>query len=103
WAWLRRPKIRAKTTSGFSGQFSLWFPLLTTIAAAWILLVLAPSLNGTPISHWALFQPDVGLVFVASAATGVLWAVFRLGVAYIGRRQPQPQAPTGAVNSVTDE
>lgn len=85
WAWFRRAKIRAKTTAGFSGRFSLWFPLLTTLVAAWLLLVMAPSLNGTPLNHWAIFQPDVVLVFVASAVMGVVWAVFRLGVAYTGK------------------
>ncbi|MDF1477914.1 serine hydrolase [Leifsonia sp. H3M29-4] len=88
WAWLRRTKIRAKTRSGLAGLFSLWFPLLTTIAAAWVLLGVVPSLNGTPITYWALFQPDVVLAFVASAVTGVVWAGFRLVVAYTGRARP---------------
>jgi CubicO group peptidase (beta-lactamase class C family) len=87
WAWLRRTKIRAKRSS-VSGQFSLWFPLLTTLAAAWVLLGLAPMLNGTPLAHWAIFQPDVVLVFVASAVTGVLWSGFRLVVAFTGKTRP---------------
>ncbi len=85
WAWLRRAKVRAKTRSGVAGVFSLWFPLLTTIAAAWVLVGLVPGWNGTPIWHWMLFQPDVVLAFIASAAGGVIWAVFRLVVAYTGR------------------
>lgn len=85
WAWFRRARIRAKVSAGFPGLFSLWFPLLTTLVAAWILLVMAPSLNGTPLIHWAVFQPDVVLVFVVAAVTGVLWAGFRLAVAYTGR------------------
>ena len=44
-----------------------------------------PSLGGVPIGTIILLQPDFGLALVASAATGVLWAVFRLGVAYTGR------------------
>ena len=32
-----------------------------------------------------LFQPDLGLVLIAIPVTGVLWAVFRLGVAYSGK------------------
>ena len=88
WAWLRRTKVRAKTQSGVPGLFSLWFPLLTTTAAAWVLLGLVPSLNGSPLAHWALFQPDVVLAIVASAVTGVMWAGFRLLVAYSGRARP---------------
>jgi len=88
WAWLRRAKVRAKTRSGVSGLFSLWFPLLTTLAAAWVFLDLMPRLNGTPITHWVLFQPDVVLLFVASAVMGVIWAGFRLGVAYTGKSGP---------------
>lgn len=87
WAWLRRAQVRAKR-NGVPGRVSLWFPLLTTLIAAWLLLFLVPNLNGSPISNWIKFAPDVGLAFVASAATGVLWAVFRLGVAYTGKPGP---------------
>ncbi len=85
WAWLHRAKIRAKSTSGVPGLFSLWFPLLTTLVAAWVLVGLVPSLSGVSISTLILFGPDLGLTLVASAATGVLWSVLRLGVAYTGR------------------
>jgi len=89
-AWVGRAKVRAKrrAKAGAFGLFSLWFPLLTTSAAAWVLLVLVPSLFGTPIRTLVYFQPDFGLAFVASAITGVLWAVFRLGVAYTGAASP---------------
>lgn len=86
WAWRHRAAIRDK--SGASGLFSLWFPLLTTLGAAWIILRLAPSLIGSPIRTITLFQPDLGLALIATAVTGVLWAVFRLGVAYTGRSGP---------------
>lgn len=78
-----REAIRAK--SGFAGLFSLWFPLLTTSVAAWFILYFVPTLFGAPLSTLRLFQPDFGLVLVATAVTGVLWAVFRLVVAYTGR------------------
>lgn len=83
WAWHRRDSIRAK--SGAFGLFSLWFPLLTTLGAAWLILRLVPTVLGAPLSTICLFQPDFGLAMVASAATGVLWAVFRLAVAYSGK------------------
>ena len=70
------------------GLFSLWFPLLTTLVAAWVILVLVPSLFGAPLGTISLFPPDLGLVLIATAVTGVLWAVFRLGVAYTGRSGP---------------
>ena len=86
WAWRHRSAIRAK--SGPSGLFSLWFPLLTTLAAAWVILYLVPTLIGTPIGNITLFQPDLGAALIATAVTGVTWALFRLGVAYTGRSRP---------------
>ena len=83
WAWRHRAAIRAK--SGIAGRFSLWFPLLTTLVAAWFILVLVPRLFGSPLANLYLFLPDFVLALVATAVTGVLWAVFRLGVAYTGR------------------
>jgi hypothetical protein len=82
WAWRRRDAIRAK--SGASGAFSLWFPLVTTLGAAWVMLGLVPRLFGAPLGTILLFQPDFGLSLIAGAATGVLWAVCRLGVASSG-------------------
>ncbi len=73
WAWRHRVDIRAK--SGLFGLFSLWFPLLTTLAAAWVLLHLVPNLFGTPLANIRLFQPDLGIALIATAVTGVLWAV----------------------------
>lgn len=84
WAWLRRAKVRAKLQEGAFGLFSLWFPLLTTLVAAWAIFSLVPSVGGAPLGTIRLFQPDFGSALVASAVTGVLWAVFRLGVAYTG-------------------
>ena len=86
WGWRHRDAIRAK--SGISGRFSLWFPLLTTSIAAWVLLYLMPTLFGVPLSTLRLFQPDFALLLIATAVTGVLWALFRLGVAYTGRAGP---------------
>ena len=86
WAWFHRDEIRAK--SGISGRFSLWFPLLTTLVAAWVILWLVPSLIGAPLGTIRLFQPDFALALVATAVFGVLWAVFRLGVAYTGKPRP---------------
>ncbi len=83
WAWRHRVEIRSK--SGGVGLFSLWFPLLTTLTAAWVVLDLVPTLIGSPLGNISLFQPDLGLALKATAVTGVLWAVFRLGVAYTGR------------------
>ncbi len=86
WAWWRRTEIRAK--SGVFGRFSLWFPLLTTLVAAGVLLGLVPRLFGSPLANIRLFAPDLGLAMIAAAVSGVLWAIFRLGVAYSGRSGP---------------
>jgi CubicO group peptidase (beta-lactamase class C family) len=86
WAWRHRGEIRAK--SGAFGLFSLWFPLLTTLGAAWVVLDLVPRLLGSPLRTISLFQPDLALAMTATAVTGVVWAVFRLAVAYTGRSAP---------------
>ncbi|MDO5753932.1 hypothetical protein, partial [Arthrobacter sp.] len=69
---------------GIVGLFSLWFPLPSMLVAAWIVFTLVPKLGGPPLATTLLFQPDIGLLLIATAVTGVLWAVFRLGVAYTG-------------------
>ncbi len=84
WAWRQREAIRAKSRSA-AGRFSLWLPLLSTSIAAWVMLGLVPSLFGAPLRTIRLFQPDLALLLVTSAVTGVLWAVIRLGVAYTER------------------
>ena len=89
WAWWHRAAIRAK--SGAFGLFSLWFPLVTTLVAAWVIMRLVPRLFGTPIGTILTFSPDLGMALIATAGTGVLWALVRLGVAYTGR----PAAVTG--------
>jgi len=86
WAWRKREALRAK--SGISGRFSLWFPLLAMIALAWACLWLVPMLFGAPLATLRLFQPDMTLLLEATALLGVVWAVFRLGVAYTGRGNP---------------
>lgn len=83
WAFRHREGLRAK--SGVMGAFSLWFPLVTTLGAAWVLVVLVPRLFGMPLAAFRLFQPDLALAMIASAITGVLWALVRLGIAYTGR------------------
>ena len=88
WALRHRAAIRAKSGSGISGLFSLWFPLFTTLVAAWASLWLVPDLLGSPLGTISVFQPDLGLALIATGVTGVLWAVFRLGVAYTGRARP---------------
>jgi CubicO group peptidase (beta-lactamase class C family) len=85
-AWFQRAGLRAK--SGAFGAFSLWFPLVMTLALAWSALYLIPQLFGVSITTFALYQPDFVVLLVASAATGVLWAAFRLGVFYSGKSSP---------------
>lgn len=88
WAWRHRYAIRAKSESGISGRFSLWFPLLTTLVAAGAIFTLVPRVGGAPIGTILLFAPDFGVALIATAVTGAVWAVFRLGVAYTGRSGP---------------
>ncbi|WP_156160793.1 serine hydrolase domain-containing protein [Demequina maris] len=91
WAWAKRDAIRAKTRAGFAGLFSLWFPLLTTGVAAWVLLLLIPNLMGAPLSTVRVFQPDMALAMTATAVGGVVWAAFRLVIAYTGRAAVSPR------------
>ncbi|WP_380169604.1 serine hydrolase domain-containing protein [Jannaschia sp. R86511] len=82
WAWRHRDAIRAK--AGFPGLFSLWFPLVSTSVAAWVMLRLVPDLVGAPLGTLRLFQPDLGLLLISGAVTGVLWATVRLVIAHTG-------------------
>lgn len=86
-AWLSRPKLRAKLQgkSGLAGLFSLWFPLLTTTAMAWVFVFLFPRLFGVPLATLNLYQPDLVILLIAASVTGVAMAVLRLAVAYSGR------------------
>ncbi|MEJ5868457.1 serine hydrolase domain-containing protein [Pseudokineococcus sp. 5B2Z-1] len=93
WAWRHRDAIRAKR--GPAGVLSIGLPLLTTTAGAWVVLDLVPRLLGTTVATLGLFQPDLALVLVAGAATGVLWAVLRLGIALTGPGRRLPRAPVG--------
>lgn len=68
WAWWHRGAIRAK--SGGFGRFSLWFPLLTTLVGAWVILDLVPRLFGPPLANIRVFAPDFGLALIATAVTG---------------------------------
>ncbi|WP_228374168.1 serine hydrolase domain-containing protein [Demequina phytophila] len=90
WAWRKRAAVRAKRHAGFAGLFSLWFPLLTTAVAAWVLLVLVPGFMGAPLGTVRLFQPDMALATTATAVGGVLWAALRLAIAYTGRPASEP-------------
>ncbi|WP_239066503.1 serine hydrolase domain-containing protein [Demequina activiva] len=88
WAWRYRTAIRAKR-SNVGGLFSLWFPLLTTIAAAVVILWLVPRLMGSPLPTLRVFQPDMALVMTATAVMGVVWSVTRLAVAYSRPRRKE--------------
>lgn len=84
WAWVHRRALRAK--SGPFGLFSLWFPLLTTTAIAVAVLFVIPDLLGVSPATLRMFQPDLALTLLAIAVTGPAWAVFRLALAYSGRK-----------------
>ena len=49
------------------------------------MLVLVPNQFGAPLSTITLYQPDLGLLLILGAATGLLWAAVRLVIAYAGR------------------
>jgi len=79
----RREGLYAK--SGISGAFSLWFPLLTTLALAWVCVYLIPTLFGVSLKSLYPYQPDFVIALIATAVTGVIWTLLRLGVFYCGR------------------
>lgn len=83
-AWVRRDGLRAKT--GAFGLFSLVFPLIATLAMAWVFVDLMPKLFGAPLATFNLYQPDMTILLIASSVCGVGFAVFRLAVAFSGRR-----------------
>ncbi|RDS78679.1 class A beta-lactamase-related serine hydrolase [Alteriqipengyuania lutimaris] len=89
WSAFRSSTIRQKKAS-IAGRFSLWFPLMATIAQAAILLLAMPRIFGAPLDAIRAFQPDVWWALMATAVLGVLWAVARLGIAYLGGDRPSP-------------
>ncbi len=91
WAWRHRDALRRKR-AGLAGRFSLWFPVLTTLVAAWVMLLLVPGLMGSPIGTILLFSPDLGLLLVAGAVAGVCWAALRVALGY---SRPRSAAPAG--------
>ena len=46
-----------------------------------------------PIRNILLFSPDLGLLLVSGAATGVAWAALRLLLAHAGRSAPASTGP----------
>jgi hypothetical protein len=55
------------------------------LALAWTSVGLIPQLFGVPLSTFALYQPDFVTLLIATAVTGVAWAMFRLGLFYTGK------------------
>tara|TARA_R110002072_G_scaffold3079_4_gene23033 strand:+ start:1130 stop:2551 length:1422 start_codon:yes stop_codon:yes gene_type:complete len=84
-AWKLRRGLRAK--SGLAGRISLWFPLAATLAMAWCFVGLVPRLFGVSLATLHLYAPDLAILLVAGAVTGVAWSIFRLGVFYSAKRQ----------------
>ena len=87
WAWRHRDEIRAKS-GGRSACSACGSRCSPRLARRGFIFGLVPSLFGLTLGTLCLFQPDLGLVLIATAVTGVLWAVFRLGVAYTGKSGP---------------
>ncbi len=87
WASLHREGLRAK--SGLAGRFSLWFPLVATLALALVVVDLIPRLFGVSIITLQRFQPDLVLVMLVAAVTGVLLASTRIAIAYSGDASPR--------------
>lgn len=83
WVSLHREGLRAK--SGLAGGFSLWFPLAATLALAWVVVDLIPRLFGVSIITLQRFQPDLVLVMLVGAVTGVVLASARIAIAYSGK------------------
>ncbi len=79
----RRSGLLAKT--GLLGTFSLWFPLIMTVALAWAAIHLIPRLFGVSIITMSRYSPDLAVLLTATAVTGVLWALLRLGLFYSGK------------------
>lgn len=78
--WFQRNGLREK--SGAFGLFSLWFPLLMTVALAWISVSLIPNLFGVSLRSLGVFSPDLSIALLSTGLMGVIWAVFRLCVYY---------------------
>lgn len=78
--WFQRNGLREK--SGAFGLFSLWFPVLMTVALAWISVSLIPNLFGVSLRSLGVFSPDLSIALLSTGLMGVIWALFRLCVYY---------------------
>jgi len=83
WAVVKRREIRAKR--GFMRHVSLWLPLIMTSAIAALVFLVIPQAFGTPLSAIEVFQPTLAFGFVATAITGLAWAILRLILAFTAR------------------
>lgn len=84
WARFHRAALRAKAGHAF-GRFSLWFPLVAMLAMAGFFYWGVPLLFGASMPTLWAFAPDLILLLAATAATGLIWAIARLGIAYGAR------------------
>jgi CubicO group peptidase (beta-lactamase class C family) len=80
-SWRARSALRMKSESRF-GLFSLWFPLVAMAGLAWFLVVVMPRLFGVSLATLQAYQPDFALFVVATAVSGLAWALFRLVLAH---------------------
>ncbi len=80
-SWRARPALRKKRESRF-GLFSLWFPLIAMGGLAWFLVVVMPRLFGVSLATLRVYQPDFVLFVVATAVSGLAWALLRLVLAH---------------------
>jgi CubicO group peptidase (beta-lactamase class C family) len=87
-----RGRVGLRAKSGLFGLFSLWFPLLMSVALAVTSLKIIPALFGTPLANYRLYQPDLALLLIATALTGLGWALARLAIAYSGGLMDRDQS-----------
>ena len=76
--WKKRKPISMKGKMGMF--FYIWTPLILATGLAYVLMILIPSSFGADLKTATLFQPDIGLLLIASSVAALIWAIVR-GVA----------------------
>ena len=82
-SWSRRDRLRTKR--GIAAELDSWGWPVLAVGLAWALLVAIPGMHDVPFAALYLFRPDIALLLALAAATAVLSAFFRLGLAKTGR------------------
>ena len=84
WAWLKRESIRTKR--GWRGYAGIWARVVIGVTIAGAAIFMVPRVVGAPLSAIRVFQPDIALGIMVTAALSLIWAFTRMAIRYWPKR-----------------